>query len=138
MLLVTRYINALFLTIVGLIAIGSTLATIFLPGDKFAKIGGLFGAASLLLILGLPYYFSYRATKTRAERDLKFALVMNTSLIAIVGIAMLVCLAATQEVTFIGFLFWLLPAFCSVNTFAKWPTKQTPAPSTEITATDAS
>jgi hypothetical protein len=118
MLHVTRYVNALFLLFVCAAVIAVTGATLLSTKDLAWKLGSVVGATALGVALALPYFFSYRATKSRRARQIKRAMVASTVLLALSGVAILFGFA-TDPAMSLGAFVWGLPALLAVNTFRK-------------------
>ena len=120
MLLLTRYANALYLFIIAVSVVASEYGTI-LSTESFAyKLGGVAGTLVFGAFFAIPYFFSYRATKTGNTKDVKSAIVASTVLLALCGLFILFGLATDHAFAFTGLLLGL-PALFAVNTFKNWP-----------------
>jgi hypothetical protein len=126
MLYLTRYANALFLFFVAAAAIVVAGGALLSTKDAASKLGAVIGAAAFGVALAVPYFFSYRATKSNDEQDIRRAMVASTVLLALSGLSILFGLVTDAALAFAGFV-WGLPALFAVNTFKKRPARTSTA-----------
>lgn len=126
MLTLTKYSNALYLFIVACAVLFSTTVNVFFSNaDTATRVGGIIGVVGVGVVMALPYFFSFRAARTRAADHVKQAMVASTIFLALSAPIAIFGAFGDLMVSF-GAVLWSLPAIFAVNTFKSWPTSHTP------------
>ena len=127
MLSITKYINALYLFFVACTALFMTTMNLFFATtDTATRAGGLLGAAAIVGLLALPYYFTFQAANTKTASHVKRAMVASTSLLALCALIGVFGAFSDPTLAFAA-LVWGIPALFAVNTFKSWPRSQDPS-----------
>lgn len=121
MLALTRYSNGLYLLLAACAILFTLFANVFLSNaDAATRIGGLLGGVGVAAVLGLPYFFSFRASRTLAVIHVKQAMISSTVLLAICALVGAVGLFMDFMLAFAA-LIWGLPSIFAVNAFKSLP-----------------